>query len=129
MTMGGRIWDDVVPESERRAYQDSGLGASAGLGARPALLVVDVSQEFTGDRDAPVEELRSRFPLACGPAAWRALPRIRALLDIAREKGMPVFYTRQAPRPTAIVAGAWALKSARVLDASTAPSEELLRIP
>jgi nicotinamidase-related amidase len=117
--MSARPWDDIVPAAERRLYAASGLGQRSGLGRRPALLVVDVTYEFTGDRPEPAIESIKRFPLSCGEAAWVALPRIRALLDRARELGVPVFYTRQAPRDTRVAAGLWAAKNARIFEATS----------
>ena len=110
------IWDDVISEADRAVYASGGLGQHGGLGERPALLVVDITYDFTGDRPEPTTESIKRFPLSCGEAAWRALPVIRDLLEVARTSGTPVLYTRQAPRTDALTAGAWARKSARVLD-------------
>ncbi len=114
--MEQRIWDDVVSERDRATYAMSGLGQRGGLGQHPALLVVDVTIDFTGDRPEPTADSIRRFPLSCGEAAWEALPRIRELLDLAHARGMPVIYTRQAPRPNQVLAGAWARKNARILE-------------
>ena len=48
--MAGRIWDDVVPERDRVVFAEAGYGAIGGFGQRPALLVVDVTYDFCGDR-------------------------------------------------------------------------------
>jgi maleamate amidohydrolase len=119
-----RVWDDVISERDREIYALGGLGQTGGLGQRPLLLVVDVTYDFTGDRPEPTHESVRRFPLSCGEDAWQALPRIRKLLEAARGTGIPVIYTRQAPRPNLLHAGRWARKNARVLE----PTEDSRRI-
>ncbi len=113
-----RIWDDVVTDEDRAIYSAGGLGQRAGLGDRPAVLVVDITYDFTGDRPESAIDSIARFPLSCGKSAWRALPVIRDLLGEARSLDVPVLYTRQAPRPTPLIAGGWAQKSSRVLEQS-----------
>jgi nicotinamidase-related amidase len=127
--MDARPWDDVVPLAERDLYAASGLGRPGGLGHRPALLVVDITIAFTGDRPEPTIDSIKRFPLSCGEAAWTALPRIRALLDRARELGLPIFYTRQAPRDSRLTAGRWAAKNARVFEDGSGEPGLVDRIP
>jgi nicotinamidase-related amidase len=114
--VGNRIWDDLITAEDRAVFEESGHGKTGGLGRRPALLVVDVTHDFTGDRPEPTRESIKRFPLSCGESAWRALPKLRELIDAAHAAGVPVIYTRQAPRPNAVAAGGWARKNARVLE-------------
>ena len=40
------IWDDVVPRAEQQVYEDGGWGGRVGFGQRPALLVVDMQNDF-----------------------------------------------------------------------------------
>jgi nicotinamidase-related amidase len=124
-----RIWDDVVGEEDRRIYALGGLGQRAGLGQRPALLVVDITHEFTGDRPEARELSIERFPLSCGESAWVALPKIRELLDGARRNSIPVLYTRQAPRSNAVEAGQWAAKNSRVFEVPDDPNSIANQIP
>jgi nicotinamidase-related amidase len=124
-----RIWDDVVGEEDRRIYGLAGLGQKSRIGARPSLLVVDVTHEFTGDRPEPRELSIKRFPLSCGESAWQALPKIRDLLDCARRHEVPVFYTRQAARRDMVTAGQWAAKNARIFDRPDDPGAIKDRIP
>ncbi|MCC6177312.1 MAG: isochorismatase family protein [Chloroflexi bacterium] len=89
-----RPWQAIVPAEDRDLYTRTGLGARRSFGARPALLIVDVIESWTGsrpmDRDAAVEEYKT----ACGPSAWEALPNIRTLLDACREANVPIVMTR-----------------------------------
>ena len=44
------IWDEVISERDRRVYATAGYGQPQGLGKQPALLVIDMTYAFTGDR-------------------------------------------------------------------------------
>ena len=114
--MAGRIWDDVVPERDRVVFAEAGYGKTGGFGKRPALIVVDVTYDFCGDRPEPILESIQRFRNSCGEAAWEAIPHLRTLIQAARDKGVPVIYTHALPRPNAVHAGGWARKNARVLE-------------
>jgi len=114
--MAGRIWDDVVPERDREVFAEAGYGKIGGFGERPALIVVDVTYDFCGDRPEPILESIQRFRNSCGEAAWEAMPYLQRLIAAARDKGVPVIYTHALPRPNAVHAGGWARKNARVLE-------------
>src|SRR5438874_5203239 len=83
----GRVWDDVISERDRRVYDKAGYGQHGGFAERPALLVVDVTYDFTGDRDEPILDSIDKFRNSCGEAAWASLPRMRELIAAARAKG------------------------------------------
>lgn len=85
---------------ELPAWEAGGYGARAGLGDKPAVLVVDVVRSFTGYQGESQDEGLVRFRQACGPVAWEAVPNIQRLLTTARRRGMPVLYTRPAETPT-----------------------------
>lgn len=108
-----RIWDDVIPEDEREIWESAGYGRRGEFGKRPALLVVDVSYDFTGDRREPIRESQKRFHNSCGEAAWDAIEHIGTLLDVARERAVPVFYTTGPPAATLLQRGGWLWKNAR----------------
>ena len=114
-----RVWDDVISEQDRLVFEAAGYGQRGGLSERPALLVVDVTYDFCGDRPEPILESIKRFRNSCGAVAWEALPRIRELLDAARGARVPIIYTHSGPRPDAVRTGGWARKNARAL----APTE------
>ncbi len=108
-----RIWDDVIPEDERGIWESAGYGRRGEFGRRPALLVVDVSYDFTGDRREPIRESQKRFHNSCGEAAWDAIEHIRTLLAEARARDVPVFYTSGPQAATLIQRGGWLWKNAR----------------
>lgn len=95
----------IFSDEELGAYRAAGYGRQARPGSRPALLVVDVTYAFTGDRAG-----EEAYPLSCGPAAWGAIDRIPALLAAARGNEVPVIYSRNSSRSTEAEAGGWSAK-------------------
>jgi len=75
---------DIIPAAERERYAKGHMGKRVGLGARPAVLVVDMTRAFTEDR----------FPLGCSSAGAPCAAAIRTLLEAVRPSGVPVLYTR-----------------------------------
>ncbi len=75
---------DIIPAEERARYARGNMGKRVGFGARPAVLVVDMTRAFTEDR----------FPLGCSAVGGPCAVAIRALLDAARPRALPVVYTR-----------------------------------
>ena len=49
-----RPWDGYIPEDELAVYREAGFGREAGIGERPALLVIDVQYRSTGRKPAPL---------------------------------------------------------------------------
>lgn len=71
-------------EAQRR-YQEQGFGdRRIGFGRRPALLIVDMQNDFV-DEDAPS---------TCSPIARRSLPAFQRLLDRARATRIPVLFSQ-----------------------------------
>ena len=70
------------PPSAAEIYGRQGIGQSSGIGARPALLIVDFVNGFA-DPDC-----------FGGGNIQAAIERTRVLLDHAREAGLPVAFTR-----------------------------------
>lgn len=122
--MAGRIWDDVVPERDRRVFAEAGYGAIGGWGQRPALIVVDVTYDFCGDKPEPILDSIQKFRNSCGEAAWEAMPYLQRLIAAARAKGVPVIYTHADENRTPLRVGSWAFKNSRALG----PSEISRRI-
>ena len=109
-----RVWDKFLGERDRQVYDASGFGRPGGLGARPAVIVVDVTYAFIGHERLPIEESMGTWRNSCGEAGWAALPVIRELLEAARDKRLPVFYTTgTSTRPDRFDRGAWDFKNDR----------------
>jgi maleamate amidohydrolase len=105
-------WRTVLPAHEREIYAAAGYGRSARIGARPALLVVDATLNFTGDRREPILDSIARYPHSCGERAWDSVAAIAQLLGAAREGDAPVIYTHGPVRKTGWSLGGWARTSA-----------------
>jgi maleamate amidohydrolase len=95
------VWQ-MLTEGERTVYERAGYHRAFGLGVSPALLIVDVEYNFTGDADEPILDSIAKYPDSCGEGAWRAVPAVAGLLASARDARIPVVYTHgtsKADRP------------------------------
>jgi nicotinamidase-related amidase len=104
-----RIWDDVVTPEERALYERAGYGRLAGIGARPAVLLVDLYLTELPPDGAPADRAAFRDPLP--PGAEASLAAVRALLAAARARDLPVFYTTNLYRADGGDLGGWRHKS------------------
>lgn len=85
----------------RTLYREQGFGLRMGFGRRPALLIVDMQNDFT---DAAAQTNASR-------SAQDAIPHILRLRELCRELGLPVFYSRGVVHPSRVDEGLWQEKS------------------
>jgi len=97
--VAGRVWDKFLTPQDHKVFSTAGFAASMGFGARPALLVVDVTYAFCGDRPRTVTMAARLQRTACGRQAWDAVAAIAPLIALARAKGVPVIYTTHRRRP------------------------------
>lgn len=95
MMVNGR-WTELLSEAERDALRRGGWGRTAGLGARPALLIIDAQNYMIGPADGHDDP--DRFPYACGATGRAALAQAAQLLDRFRDLGLPVLFTRYVQR-------------------------------
>lgn len=70
---------DIVPEEDRAYYEQGGHGARIGWGTMPALLLVDLTEEFIGERS---------------DVGKKAVDAAEQVLTAARNVDIPVVYTR-----------------------------------
>jgi maleamate amidohydrolase len=88
----------TIDEATRARYAEQGWGTVRnGLGAHPALVIVDMQVDFV-DPDSPS---------TCAPMAQARLPAMRRLLDAAREAGVPIFFTQGLVKPDLSDVGLW----------------------
>jgi nicotinamidase-related amidase len=111
--MTKRVWDDYLSERDRQVFAAMGSSQPQGFGKRPALLVVDVNYAFAGERAMPILDAMKIWHTCCGEEGWKAIPVIRALLDAAHGRGVPVIYSTNVFRADKWDSGSWAWKNAR----------------
>ncbi len=112
-------WDDFLTDRDRAVFAAAGLGSRAAFGARPVVVVVDVTYNFCGDRPEPVLESIKRWRNSCGVEAWEAIGHIRTMVDAAHDARVPVVFTTGTDyRPDRFDAGRWADKNSRFSEAS-----------
>jgi nicotinamidase-related amidase len=131
-------WRDAIPDQDWELYELAGFGRTSGLGASPAVLVIDVQYRTVGDEPLPLLESIERFyRTSCGEAGWRAVEQISRLLASARTAGVPVIYPHVAPK-AALDAGRTGSKIPSLLEvpeggyafvADVAPEDGDLLIP
>lgn len=109
------VWDRFLTEQDKEVFAASGYGAFLGIGERPALVVIDVTYAFSGEKNEPLLDSIAKWHFSCGPYAWDAVPHIQKLLAAFREKNMPIFYTNMPDgRPDGFGKGLW--RSSRVAE-------------
>ena len=116
------IWDDVLSERDKAVFAAAGYGKKGGFGSRPAVVVIDVNYNFTGEMSEPILESIKKWRNSCGEEGWRGVQAIAELLEVARAKDLPIVYsTATERRPDMFDDGRWASKNARVGEQGGAP--------
>ena len=100
-----RIWDDFLTERDKQVLAKAGYGKRGGFGKRPALFIIDVQYNFCGDTPEDILEGLKQYRTHCGREAWEAVEHIVPLLELAREKNIPVFYTESGRRADLLDSG------------------------
>ncbi len=90
-------WRDVVSESDLALY--SGWRRETFVGARPALLAIDLYDLVY--RGGPLQPplINDRYPNTCGIFAHRAIAPTKRLLAAARRANVAIFFCTQETRP------------------------------
>ncbi len=120
-----RIWDQYLTERDKQVFKASGFGAKGGFGKRPALLIIDVSYGFAGDKPEPILESIKRWSNSCGAESWDAIAVIKSLAETFRERKMPVIYTTGVTRPDGWDIGSWGWKNTRTIESVPGPHQNL----
>jgi nicotinamidase-related amidase len=107
------IWDDILTERDKEVFAKSGYGKKAGFGARPVVLVIDMNYNFVGDKPEPIIKSVERFRNSCGEEGWQGVYHIRELLEAARKKHLPTFYTTGHEGGSSVAYGRWHSKNSR----------------
>jgi nicotinamidase-related amidase len=96
--MRARPWDGIVSAEEIRRYEAAGFGRPTGLGAHPALLIIDVQYRTIGTQRLPYWQAIEEFKTSCGEVGWAAVDNIAPLLRLFRQKRLPVLFPYVAPK-------------------------------
>lgn len=116
-----RIWDRFLTARDKAVMAAAGYGARGGYGKRPALLIIDVTYGFTGDRPEPLLDSIRRWASSCGAESWDAIAVIKRLADAFRAKRLPVIYTAHGYRSDNWDAGGWVWKNNRIVEEADRP--------
>ena len=101
-------WRDVMSQETLEVYKP--YRRETYVGARPAVLAIDLyNQAFEGG-PLPVHEVVKEFPSSCGVYACQAVKPIQELLAVARANGIPIIYTTTETRKEVDPAGVRATK-------------------
>lgn len=116
-----RIWDQFLTKRDKAVIQAAGYGKRAGYGSRPALIIVDVTYGFTGDRPEPILESIKRWSSSSGAESWNAIAVIKNVADAFRAKRLPVIYSHGQVRSDNWDNGSWSWKNKRAVEAVARP--------
>lgn len=101
--MTEHVWEDLLTDRDKEVISEAGYdeaGASSwesrGLGDDPVVLVIDMQRLVVGE-DEPILDAIDDYRTAMGEIAWDAIDHIAPFLEFARERGLPVTYTRVLP--------------------------------
>jgi maleamate amidohydrolase len=81
-------WRDVIPEADLELY--SGWRRETFVGARPALLAIDLYEVVYAGGPKPPEQLAKSHPNSCGIFASEAIEPTQRLFAAARAAALPV---------------------------------------
>ncbi len=108
-----RVWDDALTERDKQVFARAGFGARQGFGKNPAVVIIDVNYNFTGEKPEPILKSIETSRNSCGEEGWVAVRHLRRLLEVARPKRVPIFYTTNIDRFSLVETGRRATKNAR----------------
>lgn len=89
-----RSWEMMIPEQDRMIFEKGGFGGKQVFGTKPAILVVDVVESFTGKEPKDVLDAIEEYNTSCGNNAWKAIPYIKQIIELGRSLDIEVIYTK-----------------------------------
>lgn len=84
------VWEDVVTEPTRVIY--SAYKRQLGIGAKPAVVAIDLYNMVFAGGDRPPHELQNQHPSSCGKYAYAAIAPIKKVFAQARALDIPVIH-------------------------------------
>lgn len=88
----------AIDDLTRDRYAKAGFGNPVGMGARPALLIIDVQYRTVGTTPLPFDEAVKEYTTSCGETGWAAVERIAELVEVFRRHDWPILYPHVAPK-------------------------------
>ena len=95
-----RDWMKYIPAAETQFYKKAGFLGDMQPGRRTGLVVVDVTMGFCGAPGLSLDDAISQYSTACGPSAWVAMPKIARLIELFRQRDLPIVYSLADPYDT-----------------------------
>jgi nicotinamidase-related amidase len=83
-------WDDIADDAMRTIYK--AYARPLGIGARPAVLAIDLYKMAFAGRPVPPEQQQDEYPSSCGIYAHNAIGPISELFSTARRLEVPVVH-------------------------------------
>lgn len=100
----------ILTERDQETLATARMGMHMGFGSSIAVIVIDAQVYMVGDKCEPMNESNKRFPSSCGEIGWHACENIKRILEKAREKGIPIFYSQMTMAADGWDAGVYTLK-------------------
>jgi hypothetical protein len=101
--------NDFLTERDRKLIEATAWTKRRdfGLGARPAVLVIDDYYSALGLPRAPVLDIVDEWSIACGEDGWAAIDQTVPLLDTARANEIPIVSSPRRRVRYSMHAGRW----------------------
>jgi nicotinamidase-related amidase len=95
--MNSKPWERFLSENDKAHLAASGPHRPYGWGEKPALLLIDIYRGVFGDEPEPLLDAIKTWPGSMGLGGWEAAERVKQLLAVAREMGLPVIHVTGNP--------------------------------
>lgn len=106
----GPPWERFLSERDHEIFAASGYGRRGDLLHPSALVVVDLTSDFIGDRPEDILKSIERFPNSCGAAGWDAAACLAPVLAAARPSEQLVVFTTRNTDHMPLEHAAWGAK-------------------
>jgi nicotinamidase-related amidase len=87
-------WERFFTEQDMEHDRLRGKREPAGLGSKPALLLIDIYYSVLGLERQPIFESMKKWPMSTGLEGWEAVDKTAVLLSAARACGIPVIHVK-----------------------------------
>ncbi|MBD3884995.1 isochorismatase family protein [Phormidium tenue FACHB-886] len=115
-------WSDVISDADILSFRSGldGMERSLEAGIKPALIVVDMTRAFVD----------SSYPTGWSETGYPAVTVNRKLLNIARQVGIPIYFTKGYPysdyKPTLVQKGRWKTGKRPQVDPTLPPGDVIV---